>query len=161
MLEDNPLTAVRDCLFNILAAALHSRWPSSSSVTWRSAMQWWQWRPVTGWLLPAEHFIAHVSCTNTICKAKYSIRTCKFSVAETWNVTILERHSSLLKTRLLVYYAVWSGEQLLKFHSDVAFIYRLILKIKVLRSFETSVNIYQSTKRNVPKYLNLQQNYVL
>ena len=34
----------------------------------------------------------------------------------------------------------------------------LILKMKALRTFEMDVTIYQSTGRDIPKYLNLYQN---
>jgi hypothetical protein len=40
--EEHPLSAVRDCLFNIPIATLHI-WSPSSPPTWRSDMQWWQW----------------------------------------------------------------------------------------------------------------------
>jgi hypothetical protein len=39
-LEDHPLSTVRDCLFNILAATLHIG--GRSSATWGCAMPWWQ-----------------------------------------------------------------------------------------------------------------------
>jgi hypothetical protein len=41
-LENHPLSAVRYCLFNIFAASLHIRRPSSPFATWGSAMPWWQ-----------------------------------------------------------------------------------------------------------------------
>jgi hypothetical protein len=41
-LEDHPLSAVRDCLFNIFAATLHTWRPSPPSATWGRAMPWWQ-----------------------------------------------------------------------------------------------------------------------
>jgi hypothetical protein len=41
-LEDHPLSADRDCLFNIFAATLHIWRPSSLSATWGRAMSWWQ-----------------------------------------------------------------------------------------------------------------------
>jgi hypothetical protein len=37
-----PFSAVRDCLFNIFAAALHIWRPSPPSATWGLAMPWWQ-----------------------------------------------------------------------------------------------------------------------
>jgi hypothetical protein len=40
-LEDHPLSAVRDCLFNIFAATLHT-WRPSPSATWGRAVPWWQ-----------------------------------------------------------------------------------------------------------------------
>jgi len=41
-LEDQSLSAVRDCLFNILVATLHIWRPSSSSVTRGRSMSWWK-----------------------------------------------------------------------------------------------------------------------
>jgi hypothetical protein len=41
-LEDHPLSAVRDCLFNIFAASLHTWRASPPSATWGRAMPWWQ-----------------------------------------------------------------------------------------------------------------------
>jgi hypothetical protein len=41
-LKDHPLSAVRDCLFNIFAVTLHIWRPSPPSSTWRHGMQWWQ-----------------------------------------------------------------------------------------------------------------------
>jgi hypothetical protein len=41
-LGDYPLSAVRDCLFSIFAAALHNWRASSPSATWGRAMPWWQ-----------------------------------------------------------------------------------------------------------------------
>jgi hypothetical protein len=41
-LEGHPLSAVRDCLFNIFAATLHIWRPSPPSATWGRAMPWWQ-----------------------------------------------------------------------------------------------------------------------
>jgi hypothetical protein len=41
-LEDHPLLAVRDCLVNIFAAALHNRRACPPSATWGRAMPWWQ-----------------------------------------------------------------------------------------------------------------------
>jgi hypothetical protein len=40
-LDDHPLSAVRDCLFNIFAANLHNWRPSPPSATWGRAMPWW------------------------------------------------------------------------------------------------------------------------
>jgi hypothetical protein len=40
-LEDHPLSAVRDCLFNIFAATFHIWRPSPPYATWGRAM-WWQ-----------------------------------------------------------------------------------------------------------------------
>ena len=40
-MEDHPLSAVRNCLFNILAATLHSGGRSCTR-TWGHAMPWWQ-----------------------------------------------------------------------------------------------------------------------
>ena len=40
-LEDHPFSALRDCLFNILAAALHDGGRPPSATWWR-AMLWWQ-----------------------------------------------------------------------------------------------------------------------
>jgi hypothetical protein len=42
LLEGHPLSALRDCLFSIFAAALHTWRPSPPSATWRRAMPWWQ-----------------------------------------------------------------------------------------------------------------------
>jgi hypothetical protein len=41
-LEAHPLSAVRDCLFNIFAATLHMWRPSSPSATWGRAMPCWR-----------------------------------------------------------------------------------------------------------------------
>jgi hypothetical protein len=41
-LEDHPLSAIRDCLFNIFSATLHIWRPFPSSATWGRAMPWWQ-----------------------------------------------------------------------------------------------------------------------
>jgi hypothetical protein len=41
-LEDHPLAAVCDCLFNIFAAFLHTWRASPPSATWGRAMPWWQ-----------------------------------------------------------------------------------------------------------------------
>jgi hypothetical protein len=41
-LEDHPLSAVRDCLFNIFATTHHIWRPSPPSATWGRAMPWWQ-----------------------------------------------------------------------------------------------------------------------
>jgi hypothetical protein len=41
-LEDHSLSAFRDWLFNIFAAVLHIRKPSSASAPWGRAMPWWQ-----------------------------------------------------------------------------------------------------------------------
>jgi hypothetical protein len=40
-LEAHPLSAVRDCLFNIIAATLHIWRPSPPSATWGRAIPWW------------------------------------------------------------------------------------------------------------------------
>jgi hypothetical protein len=40
-LEDHPLSAVHDCLFNIFAATLHTWRASPPPATWRCAMPWW------------------------------------------------------------------------------------------------------------------------
>jgi hypothetical protein len=40
-LEDHPLSAVHDCLFNIFAATLHIWRPFPPSATWGRAMPWW------------------------------------------------------------------------------------------------------------------------
>jgi hypothetical protein len=41
-LGDHPLSAVRDCLFNIFAATLHTWRVFPPSATWGRAMLWWQ-----------------------------------------------------------------------------------------------------------------------
>jgi hypothetical protein len=41
-LEDQPLSAIRHCLFNTFAATLHIWRPSPPSATWGRAMPWWQ-----------------------------------------------------------------------------------------------------------------------
>jgi hypothetical protein len=46
-LEDQPLSAVRYCLFNIFAANLHTWRVSPPSATWGRAMPWWQGTHVT------------------------------------------------------------------------------------------------------------------
>jgi hypothetical protein len=40
-LEDHPLSAVRDCFFNIFAAALHKWRASPPSATWGRTLPWW------------------------------------------------------------------------------------------------------------------------
>jgi hypothetical protein len=55
-LEDHPLSAVRDCLFNILAAALQNWRTSPPSATWGRAMPWWQGTHLT-WTLLLVPFI--------------------------------------------------------------------------------------------------------
>jgi hypothetical protein len=52
-LEDHPLSAVRDYLFNIFAATLHTWRASPPSATWGCAMPWWQGTHQT-W---KDHFI--------------------------------------------------------------------------------------------------------
>jgi hypothetical protein len=47
-LENHPLSAVRDCLFNIFAASLHIWRPFLTSATWGRAMPWWQGTHLTG-----------------------------------------------------------------------------------------------------------------
>jgi hypothetical protein len=42
MLQDHPLSAVRDCLLNTFAATLHTCRPSPPSATRGRAMSWWQ-----------------------------------------------------------------------------------------------------------------------
>jgi hypothetical protein len=41
-LEDHPLSAIRNCLFNIFAATLHTWRASPPSATWGHATPWWQ-----------------------------------------------------------------------------------------------------------------------
>jgi len=41
-LEDIPLSAVRNCSFDIFAASFHNWRPSPSSATYGRAMPWWQ-----------------------------------------------------------------------------------------------------------------------
>jgi hypothetical protein len=41
-LEEHPLSAVRDCLFNIFAPTLQNWRESPPSATWGGAMPWWQ-----------------------------------------------------------------------------------------------------------------------
>jgi hypothetical protein len=41
-LEDHPLSAVRECLFNIFAATLHTWRASPHSAAWWRVMHWWQ-----------------------------------------------------------------------------------------------------------------------
>jgi hypothetical protein len=41
-LEDHPLSALRDCLFNIFAVTFHIWRPFPPSATWGRAMPWWQ-----------------------------------------------------------------------------------------------------------------------
>jgi hypothetical protein len=48
--HDHPLSAVRDCLFNIFAATLHIWRPSPLSATQGRTMPWWQWTHLT-WTL--------------------------------------------------------------------------------------------------------------
>jgi hypothetical protein len=46
-LENHPLAAVRDCLFNKFAANLHIWRSSPLSATLGRAMPWWQWKHLT------------------------------------------------------------------------------------------------------------------
>jgi hypothetical protein len=46
-LENHPLSAVRECLFNIFVATFHIWRPSPPSATWGGAMPWWQGTHVT------------------------------------------------------------------------------------------------------------------
>jgi hypothetical protein len=55
-LEGHPLSAVRDCVFNIFAATLHIWRPSPLSATWGRAMPWWQWTHLT-WLYKTDKSI--------------------------------------------------------------------------------------------------------
>jgi hypothetical protein len=41
-LEDDPLSAVRDCLFNIFRDTPHFWRPSPLSATWGRAVPWWE-----------------------------------------------------------------------------------------------------------------------
>jgi hypothetical protein len=41
-LEGHPLLVVRDCLFNIFAATLHTWRVFPPSATWGHTMPWWQ-----------------------------------------------------------------------------------------------------------------------
>jgi hypothetical protein len=41
-LEDHPLSASRDCLFNVFAATVHIWRPTPPSATWGRAMLWWK-----------------------------------------------------------------------------------------------------------------------
>jgi hypothetical protein len=50
-----PLSALRDCLFNIIAATLHTWKASPPSATWGRAMPWWQGTHLT-W--PSTDYIA-------------------------------------------------------------------------------------------------------
>jgi hypothetical protein len=50
VLEDHPLSDVRDCLFNIFAATFHIWRLSFPSASWGRAMTWWQRTHLT-WLL--------------------------------------------------------------------------------------------------------------
>jgi hypothetical protein len=59
-LEDHPLSAVRDCLFNIFAATLHIWRPSPPSATWGRAMPWWQGTHLT-WIMKLHFLINLVS----------------------------------------------------------------------------------------------------
>jgi hypothetical protein len=56
-LEDHPLSAVRDCLFNIFAATLYICRPSSPSATWGRAMPWWRGTHLTRKLIALEILI--------------------------------------------------------------------------------------------------------
>jgi hypothetical protein len=56
-LEDNPLLALRDCLFNIFAASLHI-WRPSPSATWKRVMTWWLGTHLT--LLCEEHITKNI-----------------------------------------------------------------------------------------------------
>jgi hypothetical protein len=61
-LEGHPLSAVRDCLFNIFAATLHTWRAPPPSATWERAMLWWQgthltWIEYNGMLLSWKIFL--------------------------------------------------------------------------------------------------------
>jgi hypothetical protein len=53
-LENHPLSGVRDCLFIIFAATLHTWRASPPSVTWGRAMPWWQGTHLTWLWVPYE-----------------------------------------------------------------------------------------------------------
>jgi hypothetical protein len=53
-LQDHPLSAVCDCLFNIFAATLHIWRPSPPSATCGCAMPWWQGTHLTCYYIPLE-----------------------------------------------------------------------------------------------------------
>jgi hypothetical protein len=55
-LEDHPLSAVRDCLFNIFAASLRSLDAFSPSATWGPFKPWWQGAHLT-WIGSCITFI--------------------------------------------------------------------------------------------------------
>jgi hypothetical protein len=50
-------SAVRDCLFNIFAATIHTWRPSPPSATWGRAMPWWQGTRLTWAQTFHVHFI--------------------------------------------------------------------------------------------------------
>jgi hypothetical protein len=64
--EDYPLSAVRDCLFNIFAVTLHIWRPSPSSATWGRAMPWWQGTHLT-WLPKHLQIPVHKFCSPRNC----------------------------------------------------------------------------------------------
>jgi hypothetical protein len=75
-LEDHPISAVRDCLFNIFAATLHIWRPSPLSATRGRAMPWWQWTHLTWFqeLRPRKFSMYHISCLHI--QARHRTRTC-------------------------------------------------------------------------------------
>jgi hypothetical protein len=67
-LEGHPLSAVRDCLFNIFAATLHTWRVSPPSATWGRDMLWWQGTHLT-WKILLHLFIILGQC----CKLHWNL----------------------------------------------------------------------------------------
>jgi hypothetical protein len=69
-LKDHPLSAVRECLFNIFAATLHIWRPFPPSATWVISMPWWQgihltwtwWSTVVNFFYLVRKFLLSLRC---------------------------------------------------------------------------------------------------
>jgi hypothetical protein len=61
-LEGHLLSAVRDSLFDIFAAALHVWRPSPPSATWRRAVPWWQGTHLTWFIYTTGKIIVLCTC---------------------------------------------------------------------------------------------------
>jgi hypothetical protein len=72
-LEDHLLPAVRDCLFDIFAAALQNWRASPPSATWGRAMPWWQGTHLT-WSMTSTLFKNR--CRNGCSEFEYAIFKC-------------------------------------------------------------------------------------
>jgi hypothetical protein len=107
-LENNPLSAVCDCLFNIFADTLHIWSPFPPSATWGRAMSRWQGTHLT-WKLRYTYSI--IKCTNWILST-YSIclpwrsHSDSFQFHHCWSWVLSISVSSLLKLCTLNFFVV-------------------------------------------------------